>query len=76
MKQSIECYNDAYNSSLSSEADDFFFVPVSFFDEIGDHELDDYDLRMEAQKVEKFQFPVYEKPGHKDDMVRQYLLPT
>ena len=27
-------------------------------------------LKMDARRVGKVQFPVYEKPGHKDDMVR------
>ncbi|XP_075263907.1 cilia- and flagella-associated protein 221-like isoform X2 [Convolutriloba macropyga] len=42
---------------------------VSYFDQLGgEEELGQCPLKMEAKAVEKFQFPVYEKPGHKDDM--------
>ena len=43
---------------------------MSYFDQLGgEEELGQCPLKMEAKAVEKFQFPVYEKPGHKDDMV-------
>ncbi len=45
---------------------------MSFFDELDEEDLGECPLKMDAKLVEKFQFPVYEKPGHKDDMVSEF----
>ena len=51
-------------------------VTVTYFDEVLKEGVDGEGcaLKMDARRVEKVQFPVYEKPGHKDDMVRLYWI--